>query len=298
MKVLVFGAAGFVGRNLVERLRRQDFGIVASDLIDDPFNGSVKYVKLDLLDRKAVLDTVRGADTIVHFAASPLTFSLQAPMENMRVNVEGTLNILDAARTHNVKKVVYSSASSVVGTVKYNPVDEEHACTPKTPYAVAKRACEEYLRVYNELYGLHYLIFRFFNLYGPWQGPKSGGLVPNLYKTLTEGKEFQVYGDGSNTRDFIYVEDVAEVTTLALKEGVEDTLLNMGTGRGTSVVQLVTLGAEILNVKPKIIYKPARPGEISNFVADTKRLLKVMGKRSFTPLEEGLKKTFTWLQST
>jgi UDP-glucose 4-epimerase len=206
------------------------------------------------------------------------------------------LNVLDAGRKHDVKKMVYSSASSVVGTVQYNPVDEKHPCTPKTPYAVAKRACEEYLRVYRELYGLHYLIFRFFNLYGPWQGYKSGGLIPNLHKTLTEGREFQLFGDGSNTRDFIYVGDVAEFTSLATRQEVHDEMVNMGTGVGTSIIQLINLGAKILNVTPKLAYNPSRPGEIGNFVADTKRLREALGNKPFTPLEEGLRNTFTWLQ--
>jgi len=293
----VFGAAGFVGRNLVEKLAKQEHDLVASDIAEDPYGGSVKYLKLDLLDRNRVFEAVKGNDVVVHFAASPLGLSLEAPAENMRVNVEGTLNILDAARKHDIKKIIYSSASSVVGTIKYNPVDEDHPCTPKTPYAVAKKACEDYLRVYNELYGLHYLMFRFFNVYGPWQGYKSGGLIPNLYRTLAENRDFQVFGDGSNTRDFVYVEDVADLSYLAIKGDAKDMVLNMGTGRGTSIVQLIDLGAEILGVKPKIVYKPSRPGEIGNFFADTKRLLRVFGDRPFTPLEEGLKKTFSWLRA-
>lgn len=181
--------------------------------------------------------------------------------------------------------------------MQYNPVDEKHPCTPKTPYGVAKRAIEDYIRVYRELYGLHYLIFRFFNLYGPWQGYRSGGLIPNLYRTLTEGREFQVYGDGSNTRDFIYVGDVAEFTSSAMREDVGDAVINMGTGLGTSIVELINLGAKILDVKPKVVHKPSRPGEIGNFFADTRKLREVLGNKPFTPLEEGLKKTFDWLRA-
>jgi len=298
LRVLVFGAAGFVGRNLVERIRKDEHNLAASDLVEDPFHGSVNYAKLDLLNRDQVIDVVKGSDVIVHFAASPLTQSLESPAENMRVNVEGTLNILDAARKHDVKKVIYSSASSVVGIPKYNPVDEDHPCTPKTPYAVAKRTCEEYLRVYNEMYGLHYLVFRFFNVYGPWQGQKSGGLIPNLYRTLSENREFQVFGDGSNTRDFIYVEDIAEFSSSAINSDVKDRVINMGTGRGTSIVELIDFGAKVLGTKPKIVYKPSRPGEIGNFVADTRRLREVLGNRPFTPLEEGLKRTFSWLRAS
>ena len=297
MKVLVFGAAGFVGRNLVEKLARQkEHELVGSDAVEDPFGNSVKYLRVNVLDRDQIFEGVRGSEVVVHLAASPLVASLEDPTNNMKVNVEGTLNILDAARKHDVKKIVYSSASSVVGTPKYNPVDEEHPCNPKTAYAVAKKTCEDYLRVYNEMYGLHYLVFRFFNVYGPWQGQKSGALIPNLYRNLTENKEFQVYGDGSNTRDFIYVEDVADFCCSAVKDPVENMIVNMGTGHGTSIIELISLGSKVLDVKPKIAFKPPRPGEIGNFVADTKKLFKVFGNRSFTPLEEGLRRSFSWFR--
>ena len=296
MKVLVFGAAGFVGRNLVERLAREkEHELVASDAVEDPFGGSVKYLQANVLDRDHIFEAARGTDTIVHLAASPLVASLQDPTGNMKVNVEGTLNILDAARKHGVRKVIYSSASSVVGTPKYNPVDEKHPCDPKTPYAVAKKTCEDYLRVYSELYGLHYIVFRFFNVYGPWQGHKSGALVPNLYRTLKENKEFQVFGDGSNTRDFIYSEDVADFCCSAVSSDVKDLIVNMGTGRGTSIVELINLAAKLLGVRPNIAYKPSRPGEIGNFVADTSRLSEVFRAKAFTPLERGLEKTLSWL---
>ena len=296
LRVLVFGAAGFVGRNLIERLVNEH-DVTASDTVQDPFGNSVRYIKVNVLDREPIFEIVKGSEVIVHLAASPLVTSLQDPAQNMRINIEGTLNILDAARKHDVKKIVYSSASSVVGTPKYNPVDEEHPCTPKTPYAAAKRACEDYIRVYNELYGIRYMVFRFFNVYGPWQTQKSGALIPNLYKTLSENKEFQVFGDGSSTRDFIYVGDIVEYYHSTIKGLVDNLVVNMGTGLGTSIVQLIELGSKLLGVTPRIAYKPSRPGEIGNFVADTKRLVEVFGNKPLTLLGEGLKKSFSWLQA-
>ena len=297
LQVLVFGAAGFVGRNLIETLTKSEDEIVASDTVDDPFGGALSYMKADLLDRNRITDSVKDARVIVHLAASSLVASLQDPIGNMKINLEGTLNILEAARKHDVKKVIYSSASSVVGTPRYNPVDEDHPCNPKTPYAVTKKACEDYIRVYNELYGLQYLVFRFFNVYGPWQSHKSGALIPTLYKILAEGSEFQVYGDGSSTRDFIYVEDLVEYLSLAIKGQVDNTTVNLGTGLGTSIVQLIELGSGLLGVKPRIAFKPSRPGEIGNFVADTRRLIELFGRRPTTSLEEGLKRSFAWLQA-
>ncbi len=295
MGILVFGAAGFVGRNLVERLVREGEDIVASDIVEDPFKSSVIYLKVNILDRRRVFETVGKRDVIVHLAASPLVASIEDPMKNMKANIEGTLNILDAARGCDADKVIYSSASSVVGSVEYSPVDEDHPCHPKTPYAVAKKACEDYLRVYNEIFGLDYLVFRFFNVYGPWQSYKSGALIPNLHRTLVEDREFQVYGGGSNTRDFIYVGDIVDFCCSAIKGDVKNLIVNMGTGQGTSIIELINLASKLLGVKAKIEYKPSRPGEISNFVADTGRLVKTFGSRPSTPLEEGLKSTFSWL---
>jgi UDP-glucose 4-epimerase len=298
LSVLVFGATGFVGRNLVERLVLEGYDVIGSDVTDNPYAGTVDYLKGDILDRNHVFEAAKKSDIIVHLAASSLVESLKDPLRNMRVNVEGTLNILDAARKYDVHKVIYSSASSVVGSVERSPVDESQGCTPRTPYAVAKKACEDYLRVYHEAYGLRYLVFRLFNVYGPWQAYQSGALVPSLHRTLMEDKEFQVYGDGSNTRDFIYVRDVVEYCCSAIKNQTENLIVNMGTGQGTSIIQLIELASQLLGMNPKITHKPSRPGEIGNFVADTRRLVELFGARPFTSLREGLKKSFAWLEAS
>jgi UDP-glucose 4-epimerase len=295
LTIVVFGAAGFVGRNVVEKLIREGERVVASDIAEDPFKGNVTYQKTDVLDREKIFDVVKGGDVVVDLAASPLVSSLEDAVGNMKVNIEGTLNILDASRKWKVRKVIYSSASSVVGNVKYNPVDEEHPCYPKTAYAVAKKACEDYIRVYNETFGLNYLIFRFFNIYGPWQSTRSGALIPNFYQRLRQNQEFQVFGDGSNTRDFTYVGDVADFYYTAIKQDVKNLVVNMGTGRGTSIIELIKLASKTLGVEPRIAYKPSRPGEIGNFEADTRRLVRLFGKKPSTSLEEGLKRTFSWL---
>jgi len=297
LAILVFGASGFVGKNLTDKLVKEGEDVIASDITEDPFKGSVTYLRLDILDRQNVFDAVKHSDIVVDLAASPLVASLEDPVRDMRVNIEGTLNILDAARKHKVSKIIYSSASSVVGKVVCNPVDEEHPCSPNTPYAVAKRACENYLRVYNQEFGLNYIAFRFFNVYGPWQSYRSGALIPNLYRTLVENKEFQVYGDGSSTRDFVYVGDVVEFCHSAIKEDVKNLIINMGTGRGTSIIKLIDLASKLLDVKPRIVRRPSRPGEIGNFEADTRRLVRLFGRKPSTLLEEGLKRTFSWLEA-
>ena len=295
MKVAVFGAYGFVGRNVIESLREVNMEIVASDIKEVKIGG-VDFIKADLLDYNEVSKVVKGSDVVVHLAASPLPVSIEKPKLNARINIEGTLNIMDAAREHGVKKIIFSSASSLVGDVKYNPVDEKHPCNPKTPYAVAKYVTEHYLRVYQELYGLDYLVFRFFNIYGQYQYPESGGLIPMVFKKLTTEGFFNVFGDGSQTRDFVYVGDVAEFYLKAIKKDIKNEIVNLGTGKGATIKEVVEIAGKILRIEPKINYLPLRLGEIDNFVADTKKLMELFGVIPETMLGEGLEKTFDWLK--
>lgn len=295
MRVAIFGASGFVGRNIVETFKRGNIGVVASDLKGLELK-NVKFIKADILDPNAVTKVVKDADVIIHLAASSLPTSLKNPLLDARINIEGTLNILDAAREHGVDGIIFSSASSLVGDVKYNPVDENHPRTPRTPYGIAKLACEHYLRVYYELYGLNYLIFRFFNIYGHWQYPKSGALVPMIYKKLTTTGSFDVFGDGSQTRDFVFVEDVTEFYLKALKSRIKNEIVNLGTGRATSIKEIVKISGELLGIEPKINYLPPRSGEIGNFVADTTKLKRLFGYVPQTSLRSGLRKTYEWLK--
>ena len=297
MVVVVFGAAGFIGRNVVNKLREKNVEFIATDIAENPFKKNVNYVRADILDSESVREVVGKANVVMHLAASPLLTSIERPKLNMKINIEGTLNILEASRNFNVDKVVFSSASSIVGDVKYNPVDEEHPGVPKTPYAVAKKACEDYLRVYKDIFDLDYLIFRFFNVYGPWQYTESGALIPKIYVHLSQGKTFNIYGDGTATRDYVYVEDVADFCYEALRKDVRNEIVNLGTGKATSIIKLVDLASEILEVEPKLVYKPERAGEISNFVADTTKLERLFGRKPSTLLREGLKRTFKWLES-
>jgi UDP-glucose 4-epimerase len=296
LATVVFGAAGFVGRNVVAKLRNEGWELIASDFVDSPFDDEVDYRKVDLLDREAVESVVKDASKIIHLAASPLVVSLKKPVENMKVNVEGTLNIMNAAKEFSIDKMIFSSASSVVGDVEYSPVDESHPCTPKTPYAVAKYTIENYLRVYGDIYGLRHVIFRFFNVYGPHQLPETGGLIPMIYKRLTSGQEFAIFGDGSATRDFVYVEDVADIILAALKAETNNELLNLGTGIPATILEAVNTSGEILGVQPNLKYEPQRPGEIANFVADTTKLEETLGSVPTTTLDDGLRKTFDWLK--
>lgn len=296
MKVGIFGAAGFVGQNIIKKLQANNVDLIASDIQNLDIK-DVAFCKADLLNYSEVCKVVKDVDSVIHLAAHPLPASIENPKLNAKVNIEGTLNILDASKEYGINKVIFSSASSLVGKVDYSPVDENHPCFPKTPYGVAKLSIEHYLRVYNELYNLNYLTFRFFNLYGPGQYPNSGALIPMVFSKLREDGSFNVFGDGNQMRDFIYVGDVAEAYFYSLRNDVKNELINLGTGEGTTIKQVVEKAGKILNISPKINYLSARPGEIDNFVADTRKFKKFFGNFSFTPLDEGIRKTYDWLNT-
>lgn len=294
MKVAVFGASGFVGINVVNAFQKAGIDVIASDIRESQYL-NCEFKAADLLDYEQVSAVVKGCDIVVHLAASPLPVSIEKPRLNAKINIEGSLNIMDACREHTIQKIIFASASSLIGEVKYNPVDEEHPAKPKTPYGVAKYAVEHYLRVYQELYGLNYLVFRFYNIYGPWQYPESGALIPMLYKKLKTEGSFNVNGDGKQARDFIYVGDLAEFYVKAVKGDVKNEVVNLGTGTGTTIMEAIISAGEILGIKPTINYLPKRPGEIDNFVADTGKLRRLFSEVPSTTLSEGLQKTFDWL---
>jgi UDP-glucose 4-epimerase len=296
MKVVVFGASGFVGRNIVHHLGKSKIEFLATDVVESPFDNEINYRKIDILDYENVRSVIEGYDVVIHLAASPLHVSLKNPRLNMKINIEGTLNILDASREFKVDKIVFSSASSVIGEVVQNPVDESHQCVPKTPYATAKKSCEDYFRIYHDLFGVKNVVFRFFNVFGPWQFPESGALVPLIYSNLVSRKPFTIYGDGSATRDFIFVDIVADYILRSIKKDVESEIVNLGSGTPTTIMELIDLSSKILELEPIIKFKPKRAGEIDNFFADTSKLERLFGNLPSSSINTYLQNTFLWLE--
>jgi len=291
-KVVIFGAAGFVGRNLSEHLSRT-YQVVETDAMESSSPFGNEYIKLDIMDQEGVLRVVSGSDYVVHLAAHALGPSMKDPVMNAKVNIVGTLNILEAARKQGVKKVIFTSASSVVGEAAASPVLEDAPVSPKTPYGVAKLACEHYLRIYGELWNLDYVVFRFFNVYGPHQ---RSGLIPSLYAKISQGKPVEITGDGKQIRDFIYVKDSLKFFEKAMADdSISKTLLNMGTGKGTAIIDIADTAFKALGKPRSIQYLPARKGEISNFVADTEKLRGTFGFVPETPVEVGVAESIAWL---
>ena len=290
MKVLILGSEGFVGKNLVDGLNSHE--ILSADLLES--SNHKNYTQFDITDYSNVEKTVNDIDVVIDLAVHTLLSSLDSTIKNAKVNIIGLLNVLEACRKNEIKKIIFTSASSLLGIPKSTKVNENHPATPKTAYGLTKLTSEHYLRLYNELYGLNYVIFRFFNIYGPFQ---KNGLIPTLYNKIINGESLTIFGQGNQIRDYVYIKDVIPFFEKAISSNIGDnTIFNMGTGVGTSIKDVMVLIAKILDIKPKIDYQPERQGEIGNFVADTSLLKSTFRTIPRTTINEGLKNTIFWLK--
>ncbi|CDI06481.1 NAD-dependent epimerase/dehydratase family protein [Candidatus Nitrosotenuis uzonensis] len=289
MRIAILGSQGFVGKNMVDYLDEK-FDVISSDTY---ISGTGKnYVKADARKFDEVKRLLKDVDIVIDLIAHNLVSSFNDVIENANINIIGLLNILESCRINNVKKILFPSASSMIGTAVKNPVPETHDAFPTTPYGVTKLASEHYLRIYKELYGLNFVIFRFFNIYGPHQ---LNGLIPNIISRILKNQPVTIFGDGMQTRDFVYVKDVVSFFEDSIKSSRADNkILNMGTGKPTAIIDVVKIIYELLKQNPSIEKKPQRAGEISNFVADTTLLEQTFGKKPPTSVKFGLAETVDW----
>jgi UDP-glucose 4-epimerase len=288
---LILGSEGFVGHNLVQGLRRSH-EIRCADLVEK--SSHENYTRFDITDSSSVQKTVRDADVVIDLVAHALTSSLEDVITNARVNIFGLLNVLEACKVNEVKKIIFTSASSMVGVPQTYNVSENHPTNPKTPYGITKLASEHYLRLYTEMFGLNHVIFRFFNIYGPFQ---KNGLIPAIYQRAAGNQPVAIFGKGDQVRDYVFIEDLIPFFEKASTTNIADNgTYNLGTGRGSTIIQVVDAISEILGKNIAKDYKPERPGEIGNFVAETSRLSSTFGDVPKTRLEDGLKITLDWLR--
>ena len=261
--------------------------------------GKVSLVQGSILDRSLLRKAFNGADYVLHQAALPsVTRSVKDPLLTNEVNVDGTLNVLMEARDAHVKKVVMASSSSVYGDTPVLPKREDMTPNPRSPYAISKLTGEHYCRVFSELYGLSTVCLRYFNVFGPRQDPRSdyAAVIPRFITSVLEGRPPMIHGDGSQTRDFTFVQDVVSANILAMGSDVEGAF-NIAGGRQTSVEELVraiirTMGADVEPVKG-----PRRPGDVLHSVADVSAARDAFGYRPEHSLEEGLEVTIRWFSS-
>ena len=303
MRVVVTGGAGFIGSNLVEVLSGDNEVIVVDDLSTGDIRniqcveGDVTFVRGSVTDLNLLMRVFEDVDYVFHLAAiASVPGSIRDPITYNNVNVKGTLNVLMAARDCGVEKVVYASSSAVYGNTPELPKREDMLPDPLSPYAVTKLVGEYYCNVFNEVYGLKTVSLRYFNVYGPRQNPHSeyAAVIPKFIKRVLSGKPPVIYGDGEQTRDFIFVKDVVNATILAAKSNAEG-VYNIATGRKTSINDLAHMIMKLIdsNNPLKPVYDAPRAGDVRHSFGDISKARRDMGYEPRYSLEEGLMETIS-----
>ena len=302
---LVTGGAGFIGSNIVQELLKRSGKVRILDNFSTgkrqnlrPFLDDIELIEGDIRSYHIVREAVRGVDFILHQAALPsVPRSIKDPITTNEVNVVGILNVLDAAREAGVKRVVYASSSSIYGNSEILPKVEEMTPDPLSPYAVSKLAGEKYCKVFYEIYGLETVCLRYFNVFGPNQDPNSqySAAIPKFITAILNGSQPTIYGDGEQSRDFTYVENVVQANLLACEaEKVGGEVLNIACGERITVNKLVGKINEILGKNVQAKYVDEREGEVKHSLASVERAKQCLGYEPRVSFEEGLKKTIEW----
>lgn len=297
MKVLVTGGAGFIGSHIVDAMVGAGFRVsVVDDLSTGRFeniNPGVNFYRLGVESAEfgEVIDRERP-DAVVHLAAQiDVQRSLREPLADAEINILGAVNLLEACRRFNVGKVVYASSAAVYGNPAYLPVDEKHPVEPQAPYGASKHTVEHYLRIYDEAYGLRHTALRYANVYGPRQDATGeGGVVAIFVDKLLNGGAPKIFGDGEQTRDFVFVKDVAAANLAALHRG-DGMILNVSTGAGLSVNSLFNSLKKITGSRFAPVYCPPRPGDITHSYLANEKAREALEWRPLYNLEEGLRET-------
>jgi nucleoside-diphosphate-sugar epimerase len=307
MKILVTGGGGFIGSHLVERLLRGGHAVRVLDnfatgkrenLLE--FVNHIELVEGDIQSYERVHTAVRGRDVVLHQAALPsVPRSVQDPLTSNAANVIGTLNVLLASRDENVRRVVFASSSSIYGANPTLPKQEELASLPMSPYAVAKLAGEGYCRSFHQVFGLDTVALRYFNVFGPRQDPLSqyAAVIPNFITALLASEQPVIYGDGEQSRDFTYVENVVEANMLAMNaEGVAGKVFNIAAGDRLSLNRLLEHLGQLMDRPVEARYEPGRPGDVPHSHADVSAAEVELGYRPEISVEEGLRRTIAWYE--
>ena len=303
MNVLVTGGAGFIGSHIVDKLINEGLDVVVVDNLStgklENLNDKAKFYNLDITSEQlSNIFEKEKIDVVIHQAAqTDVQKSLQDPVYDSKVNINGTVNLLECCRKYNVRKVIYASSAAVYGKPNYLPIDEKHPIQPMSFYGISKFTPESYLKIYKELYGLDYTILRYSNIYGPRQDSKGeGGVIAIFIDKLLNEQIPIIFGDGEQTRDFLYVEDVAEANFQAIFKG-DGEVLNISTNTRISINQLYTELTKILQLDFKPVYREARPGDILHSSLNNKKAIQTLNWQPKYTFSEGLLKTVSYYKS-
>lgn len=305
MEILITGGAGFIGSHILAQLQgRRDMDVVVFDNLSsgskEHVPAGMELVEGDVCDEAAVdaLFADHHFDAVIHLAAQTMVpTSVEQPVLDCQINLEGVLHVLEACRVHGVPHILFSSSAAVYGDNLNIPLVETERLAPTSPYGVTKMATEHYLRVYHELYGMDATVFRFANVYGERQGEKGeGGVVSIFCKLLSQRQGITVFGDGNQTRDFVYAGDIAQAIIRALPLKGYHTM-NVSTGQETSINDLIRSFEKAVGYTVPVQYTAPRTGDILRSVLSNEALKRDLGFVPEMDLEEGIRRTYDWYRS-
>jgi nucleoside-diphosphate-sugar epimerase len=305
MRYLVTGGAGFIGSNIVDELVRRNHDVVVLDDLSTGAESNLEALrkKIDLrvgsvTDLATVQSAIKGADYVVHLAArTSVPRSVKDPLETNHVNIDGTLNVLVAARDAKVHRYVYAASSSAYGETPTLPKVESMQPEPISPYGVTKYAGELYAQAFGRSYGLENASVRYFNVFGPRQDPTSqySGVLSRFMLAAINNESPVIYGDGEQTRDFTYIDNIVDETLRACEaKDASGKVFNGGTGVRTTLNQVLKLLEKITGKKIQAKYDPPRTGDIRDSQADISLARKILGYEPLVHFEEGLGRTWAW----
>lgn len=303
---LVTGGAGFIGSNLVAALLEQGHKVRVLDNFStgrrenlDPYLERIELIEGDLRSYQIVQEAVAGTDFVLHHGALPsVPRSVRDPITTNEVNVAGTLHVLQAARNAGVKRLIYASSSSVYGDNPELPKRETMRPNPISPYAVSKLAGEQYCRSYWRVYGLETVCLRYFNVFGPGQNPESqyAAVIPLFIQATLHKKPIRVHGDGTQSRDFTYVENVVSANILACTApGAAGQVFNIACGERHTILGLIAQIAEIVGTQPQVIFTDRRSGDVPHSQADISHAANMLGYQPKVGFADGLRQAIDWL---
>lgn len=298
MRVIVTGGAGFIGSYVVDRLVASGCDVYVIDNLStgsiDNLNKKAEFIQMDINDVKIhkLLDSIRPEVVNHHAAQVNVSASLRDPVEDCLTNILGTVNLLKSCASSGVRKIIYASSAAIYGNPEYLPIDERHPLAPLSFYGLSKLVPEQYIRMFHNWFSIDYTILRYSNVYGPRQNAKGeAGVVAVFTDRVFNGDELVVYGNGEQTRDFIYVEDVAAANLAALEKGSQLTL-NVSTNVQTTLNHLLNLLEGVVQKEIKRHYAPARSGDIGQSCLDNRLAKGSLFWQPQTGLHQGIQKMF------
>lgn len=308
MRYLVTGGAGFIGSNTVDELVRRGHGVVVLDDLSSgkeenlaDVRGKITLIKGSITDLEMVQKAMLQADYVIHLAArTSVPRSVKDPIDTNRINVDGTLNVLVAARDNKVKRVVFAASSSAYGDTPTLPKSENMPPVPISPYGVSKYVGELYAQTFGRCYGLENVCLRYFNIFGPRQDPDSpySGVLSRFATAFLDSTQPVVFGDGEQTRDFTYVDNAVAANILASEAPTASgRTFNIGTGHSVSLNQVLQMLQKISGKTLEAKYEAPRDGDIRDSLADIRLAQESLGYEPSVHFEEGLQRTFAWYQA-